>query len=415
MMEPRIRAGHQHVPGLYRIAHDNQFRNVAGQLSLKWLEEFPTANASIQALLAKIAIDHDESCRLAPIARERISNLQALGLEAQRLWTSVACIVDFEQNKSIYSGYFKFDKRCVWFLAELVQADRRNNRSSFSLTIEQREFIVSMFGALWPSVSRPSSTVGSSNPWDASDFIRSNINAIGSDARVEASESLSRIASLPTIQSYQDHAKHVRASQLRARRDAEFHVSSFTQVKETLAGKLPGNIDDLKAIILDRLELVQDYVRNGDTDSWETFWNGDKPKNENTCRNRLLDLLRPQTPIEVNFLPEITMPEVNRADIVAVYLNYGVPVEIKGQWHKNVWDAASVQLIEKYARDWRAEDRGIYLVIWFGNVRGQNLPNHPDGLPRPSSPEELRSMLLARLNSTERTRIDIFVLDASKP
>lgn len=186
-------------------------------------------------------------------------------------------------------------------------------------------------------------------------------------------------------------------------------------MKRILSGGLPGNIDDLKAMALDRVEAIQDYLRNGDTDAWEAFWINDKPKDENTCRDRLLDHLRPRLSVEVNFLPEITMPEANRADIVVVYRAYGLPIEIKGQWHPKVWNAADVQLIEKYARDWRADDRGIYLVLWFGNVPGKNLPKNPDGLSPPSSPEELRQMLIDRLPLAERARIDVFVLDVSKP
>lgn len=413
IVEPRIRSGHQHIPGLHRITHDRLFRAAAARLSLKWLENYPTASPSIQAILAKTAIDYGLSQSLVSLTRERALT-SALDTEAQRLWISVAFVVDFENSKKICSTYFHSDKQSIWSAAELIHRERRNNRVSFPLTIEQREFLICAFGPLWPSVQRPSSSAGSSNPWDAADFIRFNISAIGSDPSAAASDSLNRLVSFLKVSSYHDYIKHIRALQTRLRRDTEFRTSSFGQIKETLAGKLPGGIDDLKAIILDRLELVRDYIRNGDTDTWESFWNGTTPKDENTCRNRLLDLLRPQTPIEVNFLPEITMPEVTRADIVAIYLQYGVPVEIKGQWHKNVWDAASVQLIERYARDWRADDRGIYLVIWFGNVRGKNLPKHPDGLAPPSSPEELRSMLIDRLAVEERTRIDIFILDVSK-
>lgn len=60
------------------------------------------------------------------------------------------------------------------------------------------------------------------------------------------------------------------------------------------------------------------------------------------------------------------MPERKRVDILALHRQKGLPIEIKGQWHHEVWDAASTQLEERYARDWRAFGRGIYLVFWFG-------------------------------------------------
>lgn len=221
--------------------------------------------------------------------------------------------------------------------------------------------------------------------------------------------------SVSSTAAYSDHLKHTRAQQLRLRRDTDFRISGFNEVKQALSNGLPAGIDDLKAMVLDRLEIIQDYLRNGDTDAWEAFWINDNPKDENTSRDRLLDQLRPRFPVEINFLPEVTMPEANRADIVVTYLGYGLPIEIKGQWHAKVWNAASVQLIEKYARDWRADDRGIYLVLWFGEVAGKKLPKHPNALPSPSSPRELRQMLVDGLSAADRARIDVFVLDVSKP
>jgi len=50
-------------------------------------------------------------------------------------------------------------------------------------------------------------------------------------------------------------------------------------------------------------------------------------------------------------------------------------VEFKGQWHDDVWNASSVQLIEQYTKDWRADGRGIYVVLWFGTVSGKTLTN----------------------------------------
>lgn len=182
-----------------------------------------------------------------------------------------------------------------------------------------------------------------------------------------------------------------------------------------MSGGLPGSIDDLKAMLLDLLAVVQKYVRDSETDAWDAFWEKASPRDENTCRNRLIDFLRPRTRIEVALLPETQMPELNRTDIFGIYKGWGVPIEVKGQWHPDVWDASTVQLSDKYGRDWRALGRGIYLVLWFGKVAGKNLRRHPDGLLTPKTPSELRSMLEARLTAAERSRIDIVVLDVSSP
>jgi hypothetical protein len=212
---------------------------------------------------------------------------------------------------------------------------------------------------------------------------------------------------------YRDHIKHVRAQQQKLRRDTEFKVPSFHEVKSTLGGGLPETIDDLKALTRDAIETVQRYLRQGDTTAWRPFWSGTVPCAENTCRDRLLDLLRGHIPKAIAVIPETRMPDAKRADAAVIYNGMGLPVEIKGQWHKNVWDAPSEQLIKLYTKDYRANGRGIYLVLWFGIVRGKNLVPHPDGGPRPGTPEELRQMLVERLDPPERIRVDVVVLDIS--
>jgi hypothetical protein len=415
VVEPHIRAGHQHVPGLYRLAHEIRFSTLVGRMSVAWLTDYPSAHIQVQTRLLRMAVVHGPHYGLRDLVRTRILERNDFEAPIQRLWICASFVVDFENSKDICAGYFDSDQNCIWTVKELTERDRHDVSAFSQVTVDQREFIIRSFGSAWPIVGRPSSTMGSDHPWDASDFIRANIRAIGSEPTDNASASLRRLSTSEAAPSYDDEIKHALAQQLRLRRDTEFHVPSFREIKGTLAGNLPANVDDLKALLLDRLEAIQDYIRNGDTSSWEAFWIGDKPKDENTCRNRLLDQLREKLPIEVHFLPEVTMPDATRADIVATYLAYGIPVEIKGQWHPNVWDAASAQLIEKYARDWRADDRGIYLVLWFGSVPRKNLPIHPTGLARPSSIDKLREMLVAGLSPAERARVDVFVLDVSKP
>lgn len=415
VVEPRIRAGHQHVPSLYRLAREARFNSVAGRLGLQWLRAYPNANSSVQLELLQIAIEHAQLSDVQALLRERGLDLRNSEIAVQQTWMSAAFLLDFDNCKEALTEFFGNNRNYLWSLREMVRPERHERRALKPISIRQLEFIILTFADKWPPVPHPSTSWGDNHPWNATEFIRSCITAIGADPSEEASISLEGIVSNPAAQAYSDRIQHTRAQQLRLRRDTEFLVPAFNEVKQTLSNGLPGSIDDLKAMTMDRLELLQNYLRNSDTNAWEAFWTNDKPKDENTCRDRLLDQLRPRPPVEINFLPEIAMPEAKRADIVVIYRGHGVPIEIKGQWHPEVWNAARVQLIEKYARDWRADDRGIYLVLWFGNVPGKNLPKHPESLPPPSSPDELREMLMLRLEVPERARIDIFVLDVSKP
>ena len=100
-------------------------------------------------------------------------------------------------------------------------------------------------------------------------------------------------------------------------------------------------------------------------------------------------------------------------DIALTRNQIKLPIEIKGQWHKDVWDAAIEQLAAKYAIDHQAEDHGIYIVLWFGNKinKDKKLKPHPDKLDPPETPEDLERMLKERLPEVKRSLIDVYVVD----
>lgn len=416
MATPHIRAGRQHVPIIHRIAREKRFEPVAGKIALSWLIAHPNANAAVQHDLLQICFSKNDLSAVKRVIDDRTSKIELMDEDLKRVWISANVYAEMTDYKELVSKFSKIDKSLIWNLRDTLQPDRnKRTRASRPLSIIQLEAIVDSFASLWPPVSHPSSSWGDTNTWNATEFLRQCINALGAFPTEDASASLDRLLTSPNTLPYQDQIKHVRAQQLRLRRDTEYRVPTFYKVKEVLANNLPASIEDLQALTLDKLDEIRDYIRNGDTDAWDAFWNENNPKNENTCRHRLLDLLRSKLNSNIHFLPETLMPEAKRADIVVLHGKFGFPIEIKGQWHPEVWNAATVQLIQQYARDWRADDHGIYLVFWFGSVAGKNLPAHPDGLPRPSSPEELERVLKDRLPDIEKGRIAVVVIDVSKP
>lgn len=322
-------------------------------------------------------------------------------------------LIDFQHSADQVAAFCAEDPAHLWAIRAVSRSDSSDGWKSLSL--RHLEFVVDQFAECWPPEHHPSGGwSGDENPWDAAEFIRAAIGALGADNSGAASEVLNRLADNPRAAAYRDEIKHVRARQQRLRRDTEYRPPSFTEVKAVLTGGLPGNVDDLKAATLDALERVQTYVQQGDTRAWEAYWTGSSPKDENTCRDRLLDALRGYMPTAIALIPETRMPNAKRADLVALYNGNGLPMEIKGQWHSDVWDASTVQLIEKYTNDWRADGRGIYIVLWFGHVPGKMLPKHPEGRSLPSTSEQLRLMLIDRLDPAELARVDVFVLDVSR-
>ncbi len=183
--------------------------------------------------------------------------------------------------------------------------------------------------------------------------------------------------------------RHALALQRRIRRDAEFVAADLPGLASVVGGGLPGDIDDMRAFVADRIDRLRRRMHAGNTDMWEAYWDGTRPRPENFYRNRLVEHLSRELPEAIRLEPEMHMPDQKRADIAAILGGIGLPVEIKGQWHPEVWTAPVDQLAARYAREWHARGRGVYVVMWFGDVSGRNLSAHPDRLPRPAPPREL--------------------------
>lgn len=120
-------------------------------------------------------------------------------------------------------------------------------------------------------------------------------------------------------------------------------------------------------------------------------------------------------PAGVRMITERRTPRDKYADVALACGDLQLPIEVKGQWHRDLWNAASTQLDRQYAADYRAHGRGLYLVLWFGAEvpRNKRLRRHPDGCDPPTTPAALRTMLVERIPAPRRAAIDVVVLDLS--
>lgn len=411
IIETKLSAGKSPISGVYRFVRENRFLNFSPRLALTWLTNYLDAPHDTQEELLRFAIHSADRPALLSLLNDRVSRLDELEKGVQLLWTAVAfCIGPTDLFKKVTG---RVSKELIWSIKDIVLPDS-DRVERLNLRVERYEAIVNAFVMEWPDVAHPSGGwSGRQNPWDASDFIKYCIRSISSSVTSEATEVLDRLQVSVGQSSYAEYLRHMAFVQLRARRDQDYVPPSFSDLRDIFANAQPTSVQDLQAVILDHLDDLQQYVRNSDTGGWEAFWDRDIPKVENVCRDRLLDLLRPRLSGAVELFPELPMPDQNRVDIYASIFGQGLPIEVKGQWHPQVWNAASVQLNEKYTRDWRTCGRGIYLVLWFGQVAGKSLPGRQDGVPLPSSAAELQKMLIDGLDEDERLRIDAFVLDVS--
>ena len=197
-------------------------------------------------------------------------------------------------------------------------------------------------------------------------------------------------------------------------------IDNWEQTVAALSNGAPANVADLHAILMVNLKDNRTRIASANNDIYKRFWNEDSygrvenPKSEESCCNVLIDFLRASfQPLGVIVEPEGHMAADRRADISVSLPGQKIPVELKRDYHADVWSAAETQLDRFYTRDPEASGFGVYGVFWFGNKRPRTIPQVSDGQPPPRSAAEMENMLRALIPHDKRARIAVLVIDVS--
>lgn len=405
-LEPSI----THTCSLPSALDDNNsyWREVCIPLCAEWLTNFQNISMSIEIGLIDILADYGELEKLRKIA-ETHANQPFRNSDHKLLWKSVDMMVRFEMVQSdlreIGVNYPDFIR-----LLDLRFHDDKTRMLRY-MTIKQAEWIITEFRTKWGLTGNYSII---SNNGEPSSFLNELISWIADDTSDEAVEAMDRLIAKQS-DTYTDLIRHRAAKQ--RQKSVEKNVSPLTPsgLSKLLKDRSPNNIKDLKVLVLEEIEIVQRKLTGDDLDSVNAFWIDKRnPHPENRCRDRLAGLIRPElSRYDIKLITEVDMPQTKRVDLAFAYKEMQLPMEVKGQWHNDVWDAATSQLDAKYLTECSSEQHGIYCVFWFGKMQNKNrsLTSHPDGLKAPKSAEEMRMMLIDRIPETRRAFIDVVVLD----
>ena len=395
---------------LHGVMHRHEDAEVAAALAEEWMERFDVLDDEIEWYLVSRLT---RSGRIAPLleARERRRTRGWRTEEERWRWTAVGAV--FGDARAPEAGRNAHDPDLIWSVRKLLRGEAFESRSDTTLAPRTMAWVVRAYRGLWPNVPHPLGTmIGDANPWDASEYLRGMISRLANDTSDEALAELHALRDAEP-DDYTELLRTVAREQAQKRAEERYEPPSLEALAAVLADAPPRTAADLQAVMLEELDVVQAKLRAHPVDWRRVFFHDDgRPRDEEACRDGVLMMLGDH-PSGIDCAPEGHLAEDKRADIMCTIGELMIPIEIKGQWHRELWSAAEGQLARRYATDWRAGGRGIYLVLWFGPEagRGRNLKAPPKVVPMPTSAVELRGALIAAMPSALRERIAVVVLD----
>jgi hypothetical protein len=416
LIEPSLVASRNHIPGLYAFARSDADKPLAKRLAAEWLDRFPDLPHQVESELTDVLLRAGDTASLKRLYRNRSGTLLQ-DMDRTRAWQALGLLVDFKHASISLPAVSPEHRDLLWHIRDRVGSERKP-QYDLANQPETLAWIVAQFRSLWPHASDPLGTTwGNTNAWDASQFLVSIINRLASDTADRAVDALRKLIDSPK-DAYTPILLHAYNQQRHSRRELAFSGIALDHLRDIIHARSPRTTGDLLAVVLFALHRLQSQLNGNDTDIADKYWTDQgTPRDERTCTDRLIEDLERTLPIRgVARTPERDMPKGKRADIVFTAGDASLPVECKSQWNNELWTAASLQLDALYLRDWRSQDRGLYIVYWFGPHVPPNraLRKLQRKDARPASPQELRRKLLDRLPAARHRSIAIEVLDLSR-
>jgi hypothetical protein len=417
LLEPSLEGRREHVTGLYGFVRSTIDRPLAIRLATEWLQRFQNLPVGIEIELVDVLVGAGEFAPLRKLANAYAAEGYDSD-ERRRSWLANGLLCDFEEARQRIGAVPVEEKDLLWYLRHRFGAGRDDSSSVPSVEPVQLGWIVTQFRGLWPYTARtPGISSGNTNAWDATEVIRDIINRIAADTSPAATETLVQLIA-EAEDGYTNPILYAADQQRRSRRELAFPGVPLERLKDVVERRPPRTSDDLLVILRYTLARVQTELRGNDTDSIVKYWRDDgQPRGEDRCTDALTeDIARFLPDFGITRTPQADMPAGKIADLLYVIGDAALPIECKGQWNAKLWTAAADQLDAFYVRDWRVQDRGIYLVYWFGPEVANNfrLKAPPGGLPKPDSPEQLREALAASIAPARRGSIWVEVLDLTR-
>lgn len=425
-VEPQLAQPACHNPEVSLLRSDEAFKYLRPTLSLEWLWRFPELSLGTLDILFEIAAQYGDRNALQEIIAERCKEFMASWpnptgdeeIEKKRNFWFLRAWYFLKEAPEVYWEWLKADRRTVLLLQGRSGRMWRSDHPNWpKLTSRKVEAILDAFIDKWPKVDLPNHW-GTDSPDEenAYRFLTEVIWLINSDDPDDAIPVLSRLIADPRFVDLHSDLKSIYTSQVRKKALRDFKPPAPQEIVNRLDRDEVVTVEGLRQLVIEELLDFQSAIDGGEFNSAERFYEKgerlDELKSTEIIAERLSLKLEPQG---ISVTPEHQLKAAKRSDFTATKIIDGkrrlLVTEVKGQWHEDLYTAASAQLHERYSVHPDAEKQGIFLAIWFGvNEKVAGRKTHSIG-----SAQQLKGEIEASLPPELVGLIDVFVLDVSMP
>lgn len=423
-VEPQLAQPCPH-PEIWMLSGEEVFSHSRAKLSIEWLRRFTDLSLDSVDAIFEIAAQYGDRDDLKEIIAERCSEMMSVwpnpteneDIERKRIFWLVREFYFLENITDNYWAWLKSDEdNLLCFYERSGRMNRSEHQAWPELTSIKIEAILDAFIEQWPRVDLP-------DHWDSDSpeeekayrFLTNLIWSIESDIPDNALPVLGRLLNAPRFTTLHKELQSIHAAQIRKKALRDFEPPTPDEIVQHLDCESVVTVEGLRQLVLQELHDFQKAIDGGEFNSADRFYEKnerlDEVKSTEIIAERLNLKLEPQG---ISITPEHQLKGQNRSDFTASKLIGGrrrlLVTEVKGQWHRELYSAASAQLYDRYSIHPDAEQQGIFLVIWFGEsetVAGRKT----HGI---KTAQELKISIEAVLPADLRGLIDVFVLDVSR-
>ena len=402
MIKPQFKAKSEVIHGWHWLDSSDDDFTIKTVIAL--ITDYKYENNHNLYKLISILASNKALSNLELLTKEKLANPKFTNLNEfkQSIWLALYSYFHPQKFLKLVKSYVALEAGIISQIEHLYKA--MNVKPSLAISA----WIVEEYSSLFPIAD---------DPFDKSEFIKKCLLAISSNTSFEAQQILIELKNKSDT-SYTVFITNLIAEQANNIRDTNYKAPMLTDLLNIFQNKSPANCKDLKALILELLDEIQSKVKSSELDTYKMFYEDGKskspkkPHGENYCRDRLADLLKPYVePYQFRLDTEKDMPDDKRADLVCNSSEIQLPIEVKGQWHNDLWTAMNDQLGDLYLKEYQSQGQGIYLIFYFG----ENTTKNPKGNDeyKPQNALQLQECLTACIKEKYKQGIDVFVMDLS--